>query len=120
MKFNEYQKLASSTAPDPTKKNFANFSSKEAMTLCAALGLSGESGELADAVKKHFFQGHALEKDTVKKELGDILWYVSAMAGQYGLTLEEIAEANVEKLKKRYPDGFSEQNSLNRIDVEQS
>lgn len=81
----------------------------------AALGLTGESGEVADLVKKSRFQGHELNVDKIKKELGDILWYLNLMADCVGLDLEEIAEANLEKLYCRYKDGnFSSEQSVNR------
>lgn len=79
-----------------------------------ALGLTGEAGEVADLVKKHIGHGHQLDVDKVKKELGDVLWYVSVLSHRIGCTLEEVAQANVEKLRKRYPDGFSSERSINR------
>src|SRR5574343_348094 len=71
----------------------------------AALGLAGESGEVADLVKKAQFQGHDLDVENIKRELGDILWYLNLMADCIGLDLEEIAEANIEKLYSRYKEG---------------
>ncbi len=89
------------------------------MTLldAAALGLSGESGEIADHVKKILYHGHPLDdetRDKIAKEIGDILWYCAIGAKGIGMTLAEIAVMNVEKLRKRYPDGFSTEQSLNR------
>ena len=83
----------------------------------AALGLAGESGEIADHVKKVMFHGHPLDdptRDKIAKEIGDILWYCAMGAQGIGLGLGDIARMNVEKLKKRYPEGFSTDNSLNR------
>lgn len=71
-----------------------------------ALGLTGEAGEYADLVKKHLFHEHALDVVKAKKELGDVLWYVAVAASQLGLTLDQVAEANVVKLRLRYPRGF--------------
>ena len=109
--FDEYQRLAMRTA---SPEGLATTST---MLNNAALGLAGESGEIADHVKKVMFHGHPLDdatRDKIAKEIGDILWYC-AMAGQgIGLGLAEIARMNVEKLKKRYPEGFSTGNSLNR------
>lgn len=79
-----------------------------------ALGVTGEAGEVADLVKKHVGHGHALEPVKLAKELGDVLWYVAVLAHRFGFTLEEVAAANVEKLRKRYPEGFSEERSKNR------
>ena len=81
----------------------------------AALGLAGESGEVSDEVKKSFFQGHELSVEKIKKELGDILWYLNLMADCIGVDLEEIAQANIDKLYSRYKDGnFSPEQSVNR------
>jgi NTP pyrophosphatase (non-canonical NTP hydrolase) len=75
--------------------------------LCmAALGLCGESGEASEHVKKHVFHRRELHLDDVKKELGDVLWYLAVFAHLCGLDLETIAAANVKKLQERYPDGF--------------
>ena len=79
-------------------------------------GLTGESGEVADLIKKHFGHGHVLDQDKLKKELGDVLWYLSQLAEQFGLELSDVAETNIDKLKKRYPDGFSEEASRNRVE----
>lgn len=80
----------------------------------AALGLCGESGEFADLIKKHLEQGHPLDREKLKKELGDVFWYLAFGAACIGMTLDEIAEANKAKLRARYPDGFSVERSVNR------
>ncbi|HDR6388563.1 MULTISPECIES: nucleoside triphosphate pyrophosphohydrolase family protein [Bacillus] len=96
--------------------------------LNAALGLSGESGEVADIVKKAIFHGHGFdpahcpeEEDgnthKIALELGDILYYISIMSYEMGYTLEDIAQMNIAKLTKRYPDGFSREASQARVDV---
>jgi len=79
-----------------------------------ALGVAGEAGEVADLIKKVIGHNHPLDKEKVAKELGDVLWYVSVMANQLGFTLSEIALRNINKLKDRYPNGFSTEQSLNR------
>ena len=78
----------------------------------AALGLCGESGEFADLVKKLAYQGHDLDKEHLKRELGDIMWYMALAATIIGYDLEDIAETNIAKLRARYPKGhFESQNS---------
>lgn len=109
MTINEYQTAALRTAQ--TEKF-----SKSALLLNSALGLCGESGEVADLVKKHLFQGHDLDLDHVAKELGDISWYLAVGAYAIGLDLESIFRMNIEKLEARYPDGFSTDRSLNRAE----
>jgi len=80
----------------------------------AALGLAGEAGEVTDLIKKWQYQGHELPKENIIKELGDCIWYVSLMANMLCVPLEEIARRNIEKLKARYPQGFTAERSINR------
>lgn len=89
-------------------------SSDENLMLNGAMGLNGEAGEVIDILKKHIFQGHDLDVDHIAKECGDCLWYLAILAKGAGYTLDEIAEMNVTKLRKRYPDGFETDKSLNR------
>ena len=80
----------------------------------ASLGISGESGEVADHIKKHIYHGHDLDTHFLAKEIGDVLWYLAVLSDTIGLTLSEVAQMNVNKLSARYPDGFSEERSKNR------
>jgi NTP pyrophosphatase (non-canonical NTP hydrolase) len=82
----------------------------------AVLGLAGEAGEIADAWKKHVYHGHGLDAGEMVNELGDVLWYVTLFADALGVPLGRIMERNIEKLAKRYPDGFSTEASINRGD----
>lgn len=77
-------------------------------------GMCGEAGECIDILKKHEFQGHVLEYDKLLDELGDVLWYIAETASGLDVTLENIALHNIEKLKKRYPNGFEAERSVNR------
>jgi len=86
---------------------------KETLGNCA-LGLCGESGEVAEHVKKHIYHGHALDREKVAEELGDVLWYIAALADTVGVSLEYVARKNLAKLQERYPDGFSEERSKER------
>ena len=72
----------------------------------AGLGVAGEAGELANIIKKHVSHGHLLDLDHIKEEAGDVLWYLAEIAAALDMTLEEVALANIAKLKRRYPDGF--------------
>jgi NTP pyrophosphatase (non-canonical NTP hydrolase) len=110
MKMNDYQQDVMRTAAMGKGVEFAR--------MVFGLGVAGEAGEVADLVKKELGHGHPEDKAKVKKELGDVLWYVAALAETYGLSLAEVAEANLEKLRKRYPNGFSSEASLNRKDGE--
>lgn len=107
MTINEYQTAALRTAQ--TDKLTANE-----LLLNAALGMCGESGEVADIVKKFRFQGHDLDFEHIAKELGDVAWYLAVGAYAIGFDLESIFRMNKEKLEARYPDGFSTDRSLHR------
>lgn len=78
------------------------------------LGIAGEAGEVADEIKKIIGHGHALDREKLKKEIGDVLWYVAVLSRHLGLTLEEVAVANIAKLAVRYPDWFTPERSQNR------
>lgn len=107
MEWDEYQRAAMRT------QGVHSMRDRLAM---AGLGLTGEAGEVADHLKKHLFQGHDLDQQELKKELGDILWYVALLLDTTGLTLAEILEANIQKLSLRYPDGFSVEASRSRTE----
>ena len=101
---NEYQALAMRTLnPELTEQE---------ILLNAVMGLCGESGEVIDHVKKHLCHGHALNKDELVKELGDVAWYLAEAATALGVSLEDILKGNIEKLKRRYPEGFSTEASI--------
>ena len=106
MEINEYQALAMTTL-NPA------LSQKDVL-INSVMGLCGESGEAIDIVKKWLAQGHQLDKEHLAKELGDIAWYLAEAATALDLNLEDILEANIEKLKKRYPEGFDIHRSLER------
>ena len=82
--------------------------------IIAALGLAGEAGEFANMVKKLTAHGHNISTTELADELGDVLWYLAEAATACGISLNEIAQQNVDKLRSRYPDGFSEERSRNR------
>lgn len=106
MKLDEYQEAASRTMVWGQDSALA--------TMVVALGLCGEAGEVAELIKKWVGHGHPLEKDKIKEELGDVLWYLAALATHMGFSLEVVARENIDKLKARYPDGFSEERSAQR------
>lgn len=88
--------------------------SRKDVLINAVMGLCGESGEAIDIVKKHLHQGHPLDKEKLAKELGDIAWYLAETAWALDIPLERILRSNLEKLQKRYPEGFSSEKSINR------
>jgi NTP pyrophosphatase (non-canonical NTP hydrolase) len=108
---NKYQELASRTLVEKPAHVLEN---REIMLACNSLGLCGEAGELAEMFKKGIFHHHGIDVEEVKKELGDCLWYISAIATEFDLKFEEIMKTNIDKLIKRYPNGFSAEDSKNR------
>lgn len=125
MTIKEYQDLAMRTNDGKCRerligKCFDHFIGEELYNpgdlLNGALGLPGEAGEVADMVKKYIFHGHELDLDELIKELGDVCWYLALTCHSIGVSLEYVMEQNIEKLKKRYPEGFSESASINRTE----
>lgn len=106
MGLNDYQYYSSRTrAVAPTHNvELSNY----------ALGLVCEAGEVGDILKKVIFHGHELDEEELKKELGDVLWYLSNICNVLGYPLQEVAEMNLEKLLNRYPHGFNVDDSKNR------
>lgn len=86
--------------------------------LHAAIGMATESGEFIDAVKKHVFYGKPLDVENLREELGDQMWYIALACKYLDVSIEEIQEQNISKLKKRYPDSFSEEHAKLRLDKE--
>ena len=106
MTINEYQKLALTTLnPALNEKD---------VLINGVMGLCGEAGEAIDLVKKHLAQGHELDREKLAKELGDVAWYLAETAHAIGYDLETILKMNIDKLKARYPEGFSTEKSVHR------
>lgn len=97
----KYQKLALRTAGDITLP-------------VLGLGIAGEAGEVADLIKKIIGHNHPVDKDRMIKELGDVMWYIAVLAEQLETDLGEIMDRNIDKLSKRYPEGFSSERSIHR------
>ena len=100
MEFNTYQVLAAQTAIYPGKGEVLGLS-------YATLGLTGEAGEIANKVKKIIRADKSIEsaKQDLKEELGDVLWYLGAIADNLGLKLDDIAHENIRKLRSRQERG---------------
>ena len=106
MEANEYQKLAMITLnPALDKKD---------VLINSVMGLCGESGEAIDIVKKWLMQGHELDKEHLIKELGDVAWYLAEAATALDVPLEAVFQGNLDKLRKRFPNGFDTEASVHR------
>lgn len=111
MEWREYETEARRTRVDAVR----SMRTEERMT-SAALGLAGETGEVVDYVKKIVFHNHDFSRDKAIEEMGDLLWYVSFMLDALHLDIGEVLSRNIEKLRERYPDGFSYERSRNRAE----
>ncbi|MGN0773699.1 MAG: GNAT family N-acetyltransferase [Candidatus Ventricola sp.] len=108
MTINEYQRLAMRTLnPELDQKD---------VLINGVMGLCGESGEAIDIVKKHLAQGHALDREALIMELGDVAWYLAETAYALDVPLEEVLEQNIAKLRARYPEGFRTEKSVRRTE----
>ena len=105
MNLAEYQRLARRTQNSEL--------SPRCMLEHALWGLTAEVGEVCSLHQKQH-QGHALSKETLQKEIGDVLWFLGELCDVYGFNLNDIAEKNIEKLRKRYPEGFTSERSIHR------
>lgn len=105
MKANEYQKLAARTI----NSELTNEQRKKH----ALYGMAGEVGEIQSLYQKTF-QGHHLNVEHLQKELGDLLWFIAEYCTANEWTLEDIMQINIDKLKSRFPDGFTLENSIHR------
>lgn len=104
---NEYQQLALRTESH-------DYICDNPRLLQGLIGLNDEAGEALGILKKHMFHGHWLDKEHLAKELGDVAWYLAVSADALGYKLEDIFKINIDKLQKRYPEGFDTEHSVNR------
>ena len=105
MTLNEYMKLAERTDQPTDQLNGLRN---------ASMGMVGESAETLEHMKKVLDQGHKIDEDKLTEEAGDTLWYIAKLARYCNVTLEELAIRNINKLRKRYPEGFDSEKSVNR------
>lgn len=99
----EYQSLAMRTADEQAR----NLN-------VVGLGITGEAGEVSDLIKKHLYHGHDMDYYELVKELGDVMWYVALGCEVAGVDMDYVMQVNIQKLKERYPEGFSSERSINR------
>jgi len=110
MNYKNYQEESKRTCPN-LNDNLREGLSDE---LHMVMGISTEAVELLDAYKKHFAYGKELDVVNVGEEIADIMWYISNLCRIKGINLEEMLQRNIDKLKARYPDKFSQEKALNR------
>lgn len=79
--------------------------------ICSAMGIAEEAGEVLGLHKKFLFFDHQIQRERIREELGDVLWYVGETGATWGFSLQDIANSNIEKVRKRYPKGFDKERS---------
>lgn len=99
------------------KEVVESMTAAEANAIHAVMGISGEAGELLDAIKKHVIYKKPLDRENVIEELGDIEFYLQALRQTLYITREQTLAANIAKLSVRYPQGsYSNQDAIERKD----
>ena len=109
MEIKDYQKECMRTA--------TFWGSEEEIVCNMCMGIAGESGEIVDYLKKVEFHGHEFDREKLINELGDLMWYVFALSNHFQIEMTEVLEKNIEKLYKRYPNGFTKNDSIKRVDT---
>ena len=113
---NEYQQEASRTCLPDYKSFRSHVFPMHQHILHAHMGISSETGEIGDCIKKHFIYGQPLDTGNLVEECGDLLWYISLMLSACGSTMEQTMQENISKLKLRYPEKFTEEHAKLRLD----
>lgn len=106
MQIKDFQQLS--------KRTLNNDLSRKEQMANMVIGMYGETGEVADIIKKHLYQYHSLDTGHLIEEIGDVMFYISNLCNLFNIDIEHCLEANIEKLKKRYPEGFEAERSINR------
>ncbi len=114
MDFLEYQELSQRTNTEDKTEIQERLTKLNLDSLHALIGISTESGELLDAFKKHIFYGKEIDQANIKEEIGDLMWYVALLCNANGFDFYKILETNIEKLKARYPEGFTKEQATER------
>ena len=116
MNVHEYQEQAARTLIDTPD---FQITPDQVMIVWNALGLAGEAGEVVDYIKKGIMHQQGLDRGKIVKELGDVLWYIAALCTHLGITMSEVMDGNIAKLKARYPDGWDAALSADKRDEAQ-
>lgn len=111
MDANDYQQQAARTLIDG---NDRALTGTELMMLWTSIGIAGEAGEVCEHIKKGVLHRHGVNRTEICKELGDVLWYIAGLCTVLGIDLDDVMRVNIDKLRARYPDGWSEEASKHR------
>lgn len=99
------------------KRTTGHFKNTGEQISSYSMGLAGETGEIVDYLKKGLFHGHDIDEDKLTEEFGDLFWYIGMLIDIFNLDIEVILEKNIEKLLKRYPEGFKVEDSIKRMNL---
>ncbi len=105
MKVSEYQECVKRTCAATEHEDIIKL---------ALIGMAGELGEIAEPLKKYLWGDHSFARSDLKNEIGDLLWYLATLCNTFNIDLEQVMQLNIEKLQRRYPDGFSAEMSQHR------
>lgn len=106
------------------QKKYSSFVAKRAKpmgsqindVMHSSVGISGEAGEILDTVKKSWIYGKDLNTDNLREELGDLFFYMQMMCNTFGWTFTDIIEQNIQKLSIRYPEAYTDELAIKRLD----
>lgn len=114
MQTSDYQMLAHKTESPPCDEMVNRIDNQILRLLHASMGLCTEAGEFQDVLKKHIFYGKPVDFVGLQEEIGDVMWYVALACNAMGVSLDKIMTTNIEKLRARYPERFTEEKAQNR------
>ena len=117
MEITAYQKKAARTLI--SKPDFA-ISDEQVMISWNAIGIAGEAGEVLELIKKGIYHQQGIDIEKLKKELGDLIWYIAGLSTTLGIQLEDVLKGNLHKLEIRYPQGYTAEDSRKRVDIKRS
>jgi len=114
MKSENYEKCVLTTESSNFNEIGKRMDKTRLRMLHAAIGISTEAGELLDQLKKNIYYGKDLDVTNLIEELGDLFWYATIMINELGISFEKVFDINIAKLRKRYSNGFSQEEAINR------
>lgn len=112
LSFTHYQRMA--------KRTMAKHLNEIEGVHVSTMGLAAEAGEVCGEIKKAAEQDRTIDKKKVAEEMGDVLWYLADLATRLDLDLEIVAKANIIKLKRRHPEGFTIETSKEQRDKQKT
>jgi len=111
----KYKEMVLKTESNDLNAMSSRLKDKRALRLLhGSCGIATEAGELLDAMKKHIFYGKEVDTVNVVEEVGDLMWYIAIILDELGVEFEDVMDKNINKLKARYGNKFSEDSANSR------